>query len=114
MLGPISFVCFSIPTFLILNDNNLVIVFLGIMSLAITHTNVRRKFLSVKYKTGTAVFGGITPLILSSLGNLKNRILAPAIYLIIINLIGLIVFNLYFVPTSSKPLKASNPNIEIK
>ncbi|MCD8787439.1 MFS transporter [Staphylococcus gallinarum] len=128
ILGLTSFVLFSIPAFLLLNNNNLIMVFLGIMLLAvmlsifngvmpstlpaITHTNVRMKFLSIIYNIGTAVFGGVTPLILSSLGNLKNGILSPAIYLIIINFIGLVIFSLYFAHTSGKPLKGSNPNIE--
>lgn len=110
--------------------HHIFVIFLGIMLLAImlsvfngvmpstlpaiTHTNVRMKFLSIIYNLGTAIFGGITPFILSILGNLKNGALAPAFYLIFINLIGLVVFGIYFKATSNKPLKGSNPNIDIE
>ncbi|MBF7018075.1 MFS transporter [Staphylococcus durrellii] len=123
-----SFVCFSIPAFLLMNGNNhIIIVFVGIMIFAImlsvfngvmpstlpaiTHTNVRMKFLSIIYNIGTAVFGGVTPFILSLLSNLKSGHLNPAFYLMIVNLIGIIVFGIYFKATSNKPLKGSKPNI---
>lgn len=129
--GLSSFVCFSIPAFLLMDTgHHIFVIFLGIMLLAImlsvfngvmpstlpaiTHTNVRMKFLSIIYNLGTAIFGGITPFILSILGNLKNGALAPAFYLIFINLIGLVVFGIYFKATSNKPLKGSNPNIDIE
>src|SRR5699024_8783365 len=86
--GLSSFVCFSIPAFLLMyTGHHIFVIFLGIMLLAImlsvfngvmpstlpaiTHTNVRMKFLSIIYNLGTAIFGGITPFILSILGNLK-------------------------------------------
>lgn len=131
LIGLFSFVCFSIPAFLLMNANHhFLTVFLGVMLLAImlsifngvmpstlpaiTHTNVRMKFLSIIYNLGTAIFGGITPFILAILGNLKGGSLAPAFYLIFINLIGLIVFGVYFKSTSNKPLKGSNPNVDTK
>ncbi|WP_210617267.1 MFS transporter [Mammaliicoccus lentus] len=129
LFGLSSFVCFSIPAFLLMDSNHhLLTVFLGVMLLAImlsvfngvmpstlpaiTHTNVRMKFLSIIYNLGTAIFGGVTPFILSILGNLKNGSLAPAFYLMFINLIGLIVFVMYFKATSNKALKGSKPNVD--
>ncbi|WP_301421015.1 MFS transporter [Mammaliicoccus lentus] len=129
LFGLSSFVCFSIPAFLLMDSNHhLLTVFLGVMLLAImlsvfngvmpstlpaiTHTNVRMKFLSIIYNLGTAIFGGVTPFILSVLGNLKNGSLAPAFYLMFINLIGLIVFVMYFKVTSNKALKGSKPNVD--
>ncbi|MBM2659764.1 MFS transporter [Staphylococcus pseudoxylosus] len=131
IFGLSSFVCFSIPAFLLMNaGHHLSTVFLGVMLLAImlsvfngvmpstlpaiTHTNVRMKFLSIIYNLGTAIFGGITPFTLSVLGNLNGGSLAPAFYLMFINLIGLIVFALYFKSTSNKPLKGSDANIDIE
>lgn len=129
LFGLSSFVCFSIPAFLLMDSNHhLLTVFIGVMLLAImlsvfngvmpstlpaiTHTNVRMKFLSIIYNLGTAIFGGVTPFILSVLGNLKNGSLAPAFYLMFINLIGLIVFVMYFKATSNKALKGSKPNVD--
>ena len=129
LFGLSSFVCFSIPAFLLMDSNHhLLTVFIGVMLLAImlsvfngvmpstlpaiTHTNVRMKFLSIIYNLGTAIFGGVTPFILSVLGNLKNGSLAPAFYLMFINLIGLIVFAMYFKATSNKALKGSKPNVD--
>lgn len=131
LFGLSSFVCFSIPAFLLMDSNHhLLTVFLGVMLLAImlsvfngvmpstlpaiTHTNVRMKFLSIIYNLGTAIFGGVTPFILSVLGNLKNGSLAPAFYLMFINLIGLIVFVMYFKATSNKALKGSKPNVDVE
>lgn len=128
LVGLGSFVCFSIPAFLLMNGNNhIFIVFVGIMIFAImlsvfngvmpstlpaiTHTNVRMKFLSIIYNIGTAIFGGLTPFILSLLSNLKSGQLNPAFYLMIVNIIGFIVFSIYFKATSNKPLKGSKPNI---
>ena len=128
LVGLGSFVCFSIPEFLLMNGNNhIFIVFVGIMIFAImlsvfngvmpstlpaiTHTNVRMKFLSIIYNIGTAIFGGLTPFILSLLSNLKSGQLNPAFYLMIVNIIGFIVFSIYFKATSNKPLKGSKPNI---
>ncbi|MGX5792071.1 MFS transporter (plasmid) [Staphylococcus equorum] len=130
ILGLISFIAFSIPAFILLEVNyNILTVFLGVMMLgimlsifngvmpstlpAITHTNVRMKFLSIIYNLGTAIFGGVTPFILSILSNTKGGNLAPAFYLMFINLIGLLVFLIYFKPTSNLPLKGSKPNIDI-
>lgn len=128
LVGLGSFVCFSIPAFLLMNGNNhIFIVFIGIMIFAImlsvfngvmpstlpaiTHTNVRMKFLSIIYNIGTAIFGGLTPFILSLLSNLKSGQLNPAFYLMIVNIIGFIVFSIYFKATSNKPLKGSKPNV---
>ena len=128
LVGLGSFVCFSIPAFLLMNGNNhIFIVFVGIMIFAImlsvfngvmpstlpaiTHTNVRMKFLSIIYNIRTAIFGGLTPFILSLLSNLKSGQLNPAFYLMIVNIIGFIVFSIYFKATSNKPLKGSKPNI---
>ena len=89
-------------------------VFNGVMPStlpAITHTNVRMKFLSIIYNIGTAIFGGLTPFILSLLSNLKSGQLNPAFYLMIVNIIGFIVFSIYFKATSNKPLKGSKPNV---
>lgn len=66
------------------------------------------------YILSTAIFGGVTPFILSLLSNLKDEGLAPAFYLIVINLLGLIAFSIYFKPTSNKPLKGSRPNIDFE
>ncbi|HDJ7535971.1 MFS transporter [Staphylococcus haemolyticus] len=131
LFGLTSFIFFSIPVFLILDSNHHIwSIFLGVMMLAImlsifngvmpstlpaiTHTNVRMKFLSIIYNLGTAIFGGVTPFILSLLSNLKDGGLAPAFYLIVINLLGLIAFSIYFKPTSNKPLKGSRPNIDFE
>lgn len=76
------------------------------------HTKVRLRTLSLVYNIGAAVFGGLTPFILSTLVETTGQRIAPSYYLMFINVIGLIIFITMFKSTSNKSLRGSYPNVE--
>src|SRR5699024_4999645 len=76
------------------------------------HTKVRLRTLSLVYNIGAAIFGGLTPFILSTLLETTGQQIAPSYYLMFINVVVLIIFFTMFKETSNKYLKRSYPNIE--
>jgi len=76
------------------------------------HTKVRLRTLSLVYNIGAAVFGGLTPFILSTLVETTGQQIAPSYYLMFINVVGLIIFITMFKSTSNKSLRGSYPNVE--
>lgn len=76
------------------------------------HTKVRLRTLSLVYNIGAAIFGGLTPFILSTLVQTTGQQIAPSYYLMLINVIGLIIFLTMFKSTSNKSLRGSYPNVE--
>ena len=76
------------------------------------YTKVRLRTLSLVYNIGAAIFGGLTPFILSTLVETTGQKIAPSYYLMFINVVGLIVFVTMFKSTSNKSLKGSYPNVE--
>ena len=76
------------------------------------HTKVRLRTLSLVYNIGAAVFGGLTPFILSTLVETTGQQISPSYYLMFINVVGLIIFITMFKSTSNKSLRGSYPNVE--
>jgi MHS family proline/betaine transporter-like MFS transporter len=76
------------------------------------HTKVRLRTLSLVYNIGAAVFGGLTPFILSTLVSTTGQKIAPSYYLMFINVVGLIIFAFMFKSTSNKSLRGAYPNVE--
>ncbi|WP_436948349.1 MFS transporter [Staphylococcus xylosus] len=128
IFGLAGFSLFSILAFWLMSIPMIPFVLLGLFIIALFmstfegvmpsvlpsmfHTKVRLRTLSLVYNIGAAVFGGLTPLILSTLVETTGQRIAPSYYLMFINVIGLIIFITMFKSTSNKSLRGSYPNVE--
>ncbi|MGW7887107.1 MFS transporter [Staphylococcus xylosus] len=128
IFGLAGFSLFSILAFWLMSIPMIPFVLLGLFIIALFmstfegvmpsvlpsmfHTKVRLRTLSLVYNIGAAVFGGLTPFILSTLVETTGRRIAPSYYLMFINVIGLIIFITMFKSTSNKSLRGSYPNVE--
>src|SRR5699024_10663189 len=79
---------------------------------SMNHTKVRLRTKSLVYNISTALFSGVTPIILSTLADTTRQQIAPWYYLMFINVVGLIIFLTMFKSTSNKSLRGSYPNVE--
>lgn len=128
IFGLAGFSLFSILAFWLMSIPMIPFVLLGLFIIALFmstfegvmpsvlpsmfHTKVRLRTLSLVYNIGAAVFGGLTPFILSTLVETTGQRIAPSYYLMFINVIGLIIFITIFKSTSNKSLRGSYPNVE--
>lgn len=128
IFGLAGFSLFSILAFWLMSIPMIPFVLLGLFIIALFmstfegvmpsvlpsmfHTKVRLRMLSLVYNIGAAVFGGLTPFILSTLVETTGQRIAPSCYLMFINVIGLIIFITMFKSTSNKSLRGSYPNVE--
>ncbi|MEB8307193.1 MFS transporter [Staphylococcus xylosus] len=128
IFGLAGFSLFSILAFWLMSIPMIPFVLLGLFIIALFmstfegvmpsvlpsmfHTKVRLRTLSLVYNIGAAVFGGLTPFILSTLVETTGQRIAPSYYLMFINMIGLIIFITMFKSTSNKSLRGSYPNVE--
>lgn len=128
IFGLAGFSLFSILAFWLMSIPMIPFVLLGLFIIALFmstfedvmpsvlpsmfHTKVRLRMLSLVYNIGAAVFGGLTPFILSTLVETTGQRIAPSYYLMFINVIGLIIFITMFKSTSNKSLRGSYPNVE--
>ncbi|SCT93439.1 proline betaine transporter [Staphylococcus xylosus] len=128
IFGLAGFSLFSILAFWLMSIPMIPFVLLGLFIIALFmstfegvmpsvlpsmfHTKVRLRTLSLVYNVGAAVFGGLTPFILSTLVETTGQRIAPSYYLMFINVIGLIIFITMFKSTSKKSLRGSYPNVE--
>lgn len=128
IFGLAGFSLFSILAFWLMSIPMIPFVLLGLFIIALFmstfegvmpsvlpsmfHTKVRLRTLSLVYNVGAAVFGGLTPFILSTLVETTGQRIAPSYYLMFINVIGLIIFITMFKSTSNKSLRGSYPNVE--
>lgn len=128
IFGLAGFSLFSILAFWLMSIPMIPFVLLGLFIIALFmstfegvmpsvlpsmfHTKVRLRTLSLVYNIGAAVFGGLTPFILSTLVETTGQRIAPSYYLMFINVIGLIIFITMFKSTSNKSLRGSYPNVE--
>lgn len=128
IFGLAGFSLFSILAFWLMSIPMIPFVLLGLFIIALFmstfegvmpsvlpsmfHTKVRLRTLSLVYNIGAAVFGGLTPFILSTLVETAGQRIAPSYYLMFINVIGLIIFITMFKSTSNKSLRGSYPNVE--
>ncbi|MBC1520055.1 MFS transporter [Listeria aquatica] len=129
-IGLVGLILFAIPAFLLLRDDNILTVFLGLLLLALClscfegtvpsmlptlfFTDVRYRALSVSFNVSVSIFGGTTPMIASFLIDKTGNNLMPSFYLVLVGVIGMIVFTLMFKQTSGKSLRGSLPAVETK
>jgi len=128
IFGLAGFSLFSVLAFWLMSIPMLPLVILGLFIIALFmstfegvmpsvlpsmfHTKVRLRTLSLVYNIGAAIFGGLTPFILSTLVETTGQQIAPSYYLMFINIVGLIIFVTMFKSTSNKSLRGSYPNVE--
>nr|WP_263313962.1 MFS transporter [Mammaliicoccus sp. Marseille-Q6498] len=128
--GLVLAILFSVFAFQFLNLGGLGFLFLGLLMLGIVlsvyegtmpgslptlfHTDIRYRTLSWTFNISVSLFGGTTPLVASWLVHVTNNNLAPAYYLLVVSVIGLIVVATLFVDTSKKSLKGSYPTVSSK
>ncbi|SCS21698.1 proline betaine transporter [Staphylococcus cohnii subsp. cohnii] len=128
IFGLAGFSLFSVLAFWLMSIPMLPLVILGLFIIALFmstfegvmpsvlpsmfHTKVRLRTLSLVYNIGAAIFGGLTPFILSTLVETTGQQIAPSYYLMFINVVGLIIFVTMFKSTSNKSLRGSYPNVE--
>lgn len=126
--GLIGLVLLSVPSFLLIGSGNTLLVFLGLMILAVFSssfqgtmpsllpslffTKVRNGALAITYNISASLFGGTTPLIVSWLISQTNNRLVPAYYVIFASIIGIIVVTWFIKETSGKSLRGSPPVVE--
>ncbi|MGN5883653.1 MFS transporter [Staphylococcus simulans] len=127
MFGLIGYSLFSVVAFWLMTNPSIPMIIAGLMLIALFmstfegvmpsvlpsmfHTKIRLRSLSLVYNIGAAIFGGLTPFILSLLVETTGQRIAPSYYLTLINVLGLIIFGLMFKSTSNKSLRGSYPNV---
>ncbi|RIN87376.1 MULTISPECIES: MFS transporter [Mammaliicoccus] len=130
LFGLIGFSLFSVLAFWLMSIPSIPIVILGLFIIAlfmstfegvmpsvlpsIFYTKVRLRTLSLVYNIGAAIFGGLTPFILTTLVETTGQKIAPSYYLTLINVVGLVIFLFMFKTTSNKSLRGSYPNVDNK
>ncbi|WLV24843.1 MFS transporter [Aciduricibacillus chroicocephali] len=126
----IGLLVLSIPAFKLIGNGNNLLVFSGLMILAVLlaafqgtmpsllpslfFTDVRYGSLAITYNISASLFGGTTPLIISWLIKETSNRTMPAFYMMAACLIGIIVVALFVEETSGKALRGSPPAVEGK
>ncbi|GIN84592.1 MFS transporter [Heyndrickxia sporothermodurans] len=129
MGGLIGLILLSIPSFNMIRSGSNLLVFLGLMILAILlstfeatmpsmlpslfFTEVRYVALAITFNISVSLFGGTTPLVMSWLIKITENQMVPAYYIMAACLIGIVT--MFFVKdTTGKALRGSAPAVEEK
>ncbi|MGE6258395.1 glycine betaine/L-proline transporter ProP [Heyndrickxia sporothermodurans] len=129
MGGLIGLILLSIPSFNMIRSGSNLLVFLGLMILAILlstfeatmpsmlpslfFTEVRYVALAITFNISVSLFGGTTPLVMSWLIKITENQMVPAYYIMAACLIG--ILTMFFVKdTTGKALRGSAPAVEEK
>lgn len=126
--GLIMGIIISTIAFTLLNVGNMIALFIGLLLIGIVlsvyegtmpgtlpalfHTNVRYRTIAWTFNIAISIFGGTTPLVASWLVHITGNNLAPAFYLMLISIVGIVVVLTLFTDTANKSLKGSYPNVE--
>ncbi|MFF3333626.1 MFS transporter [Streptomyces sp. NPDC002888] len=127
MAGMLGFLGLSAPAFLLVQQGSLVAVSAGMLMLglslvcllgtmsaalpALFPTSVRYGSLSVGYNLSASLFGGTTPLVITSLISATGSDMIPAYYSMAASLIGIIAVAC-MKETARKPLAGSPPSVQ--
>lgn len=126
--GLIMGIIISTIAFTLLNVGSMIALFIGLLLIGIVlsvyegtmpgtlpalfHTNVRYRTIAWTFNIAISIFGGTTPLVASWLVHITGNNLAPAFYLMLISILGIVVVLTLFTDTANKSLKGSYPNVE--
>ncbi|MER6347323.1 glycine betaine/L-proline transporter ProP [Streptomyces sp. NPDC001595] len=127
MSGMLGFLFLSVPSFLLIRQDDVVLITVGLLLLglslvpllgtmssalpAIFPTQVRYGSLSVSYNLATSIFGGTTPLVITALISAFDTNLMPAYYATAAAVVGVVAV-LCMKETANKPLAGSPPSVE--
>ncbi|MGE8205575.1 glycine betaine/L-proline transporter ProP [Heyndrickxia sp. NPDC080065] len=127
--GLIGLILLSIPSFRMIGSGNNMMVFFGLMILAILlatfegtmpsmlpslfFTEVRYVALAITFNISVSIFGGTTPLMMAWLIKITANPMVPAYYIMAACIIG--ILTMFFVKeTTGKALRGSAPAVEEK
>ena len=121
--GSIALVLFSYPAFLLLDSNNVYLIFLGLLILALSlnmligvmastlpalfPTEIRYSALAIAFNI-SVVIAGLTPTVTATLVETTQNIMVPAYYLMLCGVFG-IMTAFYLKETANLPLKGATP-----
>lgn len=121
--GSLGLIVFAYPAFLLINSNQIALIFLGLLILAVIlncfigvmasilpaifPTNVRYSALAISFNISVLI-AGLTPTAAAWLVEETGNLYMPAYYLIAVALIGLIT-GIKMKETANKPLKGALP-----
>lgn len=127
-IGLVGLILLTIPAFQLIGQGHSLLVFLGLMIIAIFSstfqgtmpsllpslffTDVRNAALSITYNVSASLFGGTAPLIVSWLISQTNNPMIPAYYVIFSALVGIVVVSIFIENTSTKALRGSPPAVD--
>lgn len=121
--GSIALVLFAYPAFVLLDTNNTILIFLGLLILALSlnmligvmastlpalfPTEIRYSALAIAFNI-SVVIAGLTPTITATLVETTHNIMIPAYYLMVCGVFGIITA-IYLKETANLPLKGATP-----
>ncbi|WP_343596475.1 glycine betaine/L-proline transporter ProP [Acinetobacter sp.] len=121
--GSTALLLFSYPAFLLLDSDNVLLIFLGLLVLALSlnmligvmastlpalfPTAIRYSALAIAFNI-SVVIAGLTPTITAMLVEMTHNIMVPAYYLMFFGVFGIITA-VYLKETANLPLKGATP-----
>ncbi|MFC9431291.1 glycine betaine/L-proline transporter ProP [Streptomyces sp. NPDC056987] len=127
MAGSIALIALAAPAILLIRAGGILLPALGCLILglllvcfagtsastlpALFPTRLRYGALSISFNISVSLFGGTTPLVVSSLVEATGSTMVPAYYLMAAGVVGL-TSTFFLHETAGKPLKGSGPMVE--
>lgn len=123
IIGSLSLMVFSIPCFIMINSHHMVLIFAGLLALAIilnAFTGVMASSLPAMFPTDirysalasafniSVLVAGLTPTLTAWLVESSGDLYMPAYYLMVVSVIGLIT-GITMKETANKPLRGATP-----
>ncbi|MGW2256542.1 glycine betaine/L-proline transporter ProP [Streptomyces sp. NPDC001780] len=127
MAGSLALIALAAPAILLIRADGILLPALGCLILglllvcfagtsastlpALFPTRLRYGALSISFNISVSLFGGTTPLVVSSLVEATGSTMVPAYYLMAAGVVGLIA-TFFLHETAGKPLRGSGPMVE--
>ncbi|MGL4979232.1 MAG: MFS transporter, partial [Plesiomonas sp.] len=121
--GSIGLLLLSVPCFMLINSNQIALIFIGLLILAVLlnaftgvmastlpamfPTEIRYSALAIAFNISVLI-AGLTPTIVAWLVDMTHNLYVPAYYLMVIAVIGLVT-GILMKETANKPLKGATP-----
>ena len=124
LTGSLGLLVFSIPAYQLVGSDNIGLIFLGLLLIAIFlncltgvmastlpalfPTRIRYSALASSFNVAI-IIAGLTPTVAAWLVEVTNNLMLPAFYLMVASIIGLVT-SLYLPETANRPLRGDTPN----